>query len=217
MIVTSKVPKGTYLDLCTELEYSNISNMCIKESWQSEYSIPENLQNIVWDMLAAAYQSHGTDKDGNDLYDEEWKYNCYLTLKHEYVNPGSLGNRPGWHIDGFKSDQINFIWFDGLPTEVALGEFTLTNDHDISMVEMNRQAKKKHKVYLESKTVYDMDKELVHRPVINLSEEAILRTFIKLTFTKETFNCIHNAWNYKLPHIKGYMSPKQSRNHGVII
>ena len=210
MQVNSIMPSGIYLDPCMTFEYCNISNMCIKEKRHSEYSIPENLEFLVNQVLSTIYEA------SDHIYKNDWDYNCYLSIKHEYVNPGSLGNRPGWHIDGFKSDQHNFIWFDALPTKIALGTFDLTNDHDISLVEMEEQAKTKTKLVLESKHLYEMSHELVHSPCRNDTDEPILRTFIKVTFTKETFNCMNNAWNYRLPHVQGYAKPKCTRNHGVL-
>ncbi|ADG59958.1 hypothetical protein Acj9p058 [Acinetobacter phage Acj9] len=208
--VTSRTPPGVHLDFCTDFEYCNISNMCIKQAGHSEYQIPANIEHIVWEAIAAVHELN------EQLYNDDWLYNCYLTLKHEYVNPSSTGTRPGWHIDGFMSDQKNFIWSDCLPTQVALGDFKLSLHHDLSLHEMERDVRGRPIVQLASKMMYELDQEVVHAPVVNETSSPILRTFLKLTYTKDEFNCARNAWNYKLPNVRGFKTPGASRNHGVL-
>ena len=209
----SEAPKGILLRINTrELDYCNHMLMCIKQVGSSEYSAPDNLRLIVEEMLSGVYAL------SPHMYNNDSNYNCYLSVKHEYVNGGSVGNRPDWHIDGFKSDQRNFIWFDSIPTEVCAGRFHLTYDHDTSLDEMTKQASGDDKVLhkLPIQTVYEMDQECVHRPTYNKTDRAVLRTFIKLTFSKEVFNGFGNAWNYKLPHIQPTAPRKEIRNHGTL-
>lgn len=213
MIIHSLIPNGDYADYdVSELEHCNIVYMCIKQSGCSEYCIPNNLEPLVNEMLSDIY------KLSEDLYENDWTKYCYLTIKRQYVQPNTLGNREGWHIDGFKSDQENFIWSDhsAIPTEVCIGEFDLTNDHEKSLIEMSKQASKSFKYQLSSKVLYKLDQECVHRATANNLSEAILRTFIKITFSKELFNCYGNAWNYKLPHIKPTAFRGDTRNHSVL-
>ena len=212
--IKSGIPKNSIfmpIDTST-LEFCNHSYMCIKQEGSSEYRIPENLQLIVDTMLSGIYQV------SRYLYDNSYTYNCYLTIRHEYVNPGSFGNRPGWHIDGFKSDQHNFIWMDILPTDVCDGEFRLSNDHYISLNEMMEQSCENDKFVrvLDVNTLYEMDQSCVHQPAVNNIRQPRLRTFIKFTFSREQFNAFGNAWNYKIPHIRPTQHRHDSRNHGVI-
>lgn len=213
MIVQSKLITGIPLELNTSnMEFSNIVYMCIKQANNSEYHIPDNLEYIVNRVISSIYRS------SDYLYQNDWKYNCYLTIKHSYVSPQSTDNRPGWHIDGFKSDQHNFIWFDSIQTEVCAGIFDLTNDHDISLEEMHIQSIENDKFIhtLTKNTLYEMDHNCVHRPSYNKTDKAILRTFIKITYSTEMFNCIGNAWNYKLPHIRYNKTRNEIRNHTVL-
>lgn len=194
----------------TQLDFCNHAYMCISQEGSSEYSIPANLEDIVNPILSNIYELSPY------LYDNDYRYNCYLTIKHEYVNGGSFGNRPGWHIDGFKSDQHNFIWFDILPTEVCVGKFRLSDDHELSLDEMTIQSKDKFNHLLTENTLYEMNQSCVHRPGINNTRSPYLRTFIKITFSKELFNCFGNAWNYKLPHIRPSAYRQSNRNHSVL-
>ena len=93
-----------------------------------------------------------------------------------FVQPNTFGNREGWHIDGFLGgDQINFIWSNSLPTEVALGVFNLSEDHHKSLLEMNEQVKEN--IFLQTNTLYKLDQTCIHRPSINTSNQSVLRTW----------------------------------------
>ena len=52
----------------------------------------------------------------------------YLTAKTLWVSGDNIGNRPGWHSDGFGTDDVNYIWYDRAPTEFISDNFTLPDD-----------------------------------------------------------------------------------------
>lgn len=211
--IHSKIPRGVVANYdVDELEYCNIVYMCIKQKGCSEYQIPHNLEYLTNMVLSDIYRL------SPNLYDDDWTKYCYLTIKKGYITPNNVGNREGFHIDGFKSDQENFIWSncDKTPTEVAVGNFLLTDDHNEALIEMERQVSKCFKHQLSTNVLYEMDQNCVHRPTYNKTNEAVLRTFIKITFTQELFNCFGNAWNYKLPHIKPTKHRLDTRNHGKL-
>ena len=213
LCVHSKIPNGVVANYdVSELEYCNIVYMCIKQAGCSEYQIPSNLELLVNQVIGDIY------KLNENLYENDWTKYCYLTIKKMYMQPNTLGNREGFHIDGFKSDQENFIWSDcaETPTEVAIGNFLLSNDHEKSLDEMREQSTKWFKYQLSTNTLYEMNQKCVHRPTVNNTNKAILRTFIKITYSKELFNCYGNAWNYKLPHIKPNKNRNEHRNHSVL-
>lgn len=212
MKINSIRPNGIMSKYNTdELEYCNIVYMCIKNIGSSEYNIPDNLKQLIDCVISDIYRL------SSSLYDNDWTKYCYLTIKKGYVQPNSYGNREGWHIDGFLSDQENFIWSDcdATPTEVSIGEFDLTPDHEKSIDEMLVQSSYYSKHQLKSNVLYEMNQECVHKPTKNYTNKAVLRTFIKVTFSKELFNCYGNAWNYKLPFIKPSKHRGEFRNHSV--
>ncbi len=213
--ILSEIPKGIPLnlnDLVQTLEYCNIVYMCIKQAGCSEYQIPSNLETLINQVIGSIY------KLNENLYEDDWTKYCYLTIKKMYVQPNTSGNREGFHIDGFKSDQENFIWSDcaETPTEVAIGNFLLSNDHEKSLGEMIVQSSKCFKYQLSPNTLYEVDHKCVHRPTVNNTNKTILRTFIKITYSKELFIGIGNAWNYMLPHIKPTKNRSVERNHGTL-
>ncbi len=213
MIIQSILPQSWPLKIDGEkLEFCNIVYMCIKQANNSEYKIPDNLAAVVNQIISSVHAI------SDHLYENDWKYNCYITIKRDYVAPNSTGKRPGWHIDGFKSDQHNYIWSDCIPTEVCTGKFELSNDHEISLEEMLTQSRGNDKFThtLLENTLYEMNQECVHRPSVNNTDNSILRTFIKITYSTELFNCAGNAWNYKLPHIVYDKKRSADRNHTVL-
>lgn len=210
--IVSEIPKGIPLnlnDLVQRLEYCNIIYMCIKESNSCTYKIPDNMLAILEPILNIIWA------EGLEQYQNKY---CYVTIKKIYVQPQTVGNREGLHIDGFLSDQCNFIWFDSLPTAVAVGEFNLSEDHKKSLEEIEKQMNENgyDSFMLSNNHLYELTQNCVHGPIENYTNSVILRTFIKVTFSEELFNGLGNAWNYMLPHIKPTKNRSVERNHGTM-
>lgn len=210
--ILSEIPTGIALnldDLVQRLEYCNIVYMCIKESNSCIYKIPDNILAILEPILNTIWLENS--KQYEDKY-------CYVTIKKMYVQPQTVGNREGLHIDGFLSDQRNFIWFDSIPTAVAVGKFNLSEDHHLSLEEIKEQVEKNDygSRMLRCNHLYELTQNCVHEPTENFKDSVVLRTFIKVTFSKELFNGFGNAWNYMIPHIKSNKNRSAERNHGTI-
>ena len=47
----------------------------------------------------------------------------YLTAKHIFATPDNVGNRAGYHSDGFGTDDINYIWANEYPTIFCIQDF----------------------------------------------------------------------------------------------
>lgn len=60
----------------------------------------------------------------------------------------------------------------------------------------------KEVVLSEVNKLYYLGRECVHKPMVNESDDVVVRTFFKLTITKRLFESKGNAWNYLIPHIK---------------
>jgi hypothetical protein len=57
----------------------------------------------------------------------------YVTARRGFAAPGNPLNRPGWHADGFGTDDVNYIWADAYPTRIAEGEMEgISDDHVVS-------------------------------------------------------------------------------------
>jgi hypothetical protein len=115
----------------------------------------------------------------------------YLTVKHQYV-VGS-GNRPGWHIDGFLSHDINYIWSDCVPTEFCIQEFDLSPDHEDSIIQMGEQACRSNFWKPQNNELVRLTPSIVHRAVE--SDITQLRTFVKISCSNSQYNLKGNATN----------------------
>lgn len=134
-----------------------------------------------------------TDADTTGRY-------VYVTAKSMYVDSNCLGNRPGWHIDGFMSNgDVNYIWYDSNPTEFAIQDFDcIPYDDQASMIELERQIDHQSIVTYPSNTLLKLDETVVHRatPIA----EPCFRTFIKITVSDHRFTSFGNSRNYLLDY-----------------
>lgn len=150
--------------------------------------------------------------------DMDWKlfdYYIYLTVKHLYVTPDNIGNRPGWHIDGYLSDDINYIWWDKHSPVIAEGEFRLVEDHEESLHQMNEQA-----CFMDWRTFPDnsflrLDNTVVHKsPEI---AEGCMRAFVKISVSKHKYNLQGNAHNHLFDYNWQMHSRSVGRNHPYVV
>lgn len=133
----------------------------------------------------------------------------YVTAKHRYVTPDSM-NRPGWHCDGFMTDDVNYIWSDCVPTEFAFQYLELTQDDAISMQEMEDQIKAENIRTYEAGDLLRLTQEHVHRvPVCDYSG---MRTFFKLTGSNSKFDLKGNTHNYLIDYDWPMRERKEDRN-----
>lgn len=179
--------------------------MPISMAGRCEIELPKRLMYTL-DLIAPAC---------NDC---EWidKY-IYLTVKSMFVDSACIGNRPGWHIDGFQSNgDINYIWYDANPTEFAVQSFSqIPNDDQASMVEIENQIIHSSIKQYSSSTLLKLDESVVHRATPNAV--TCFRTFIKITVSEHKFTNFGNSHNHLLDYNwpTGERQPlKRNLDHG---
>ena len=139
----------------------------------------------------------------NDVGERAWFDNyVYVTVKKMFVSPQVTANRPGWHADGFGTNDLNYIWYDELPTLFAEGEdFHITEgDHIKSLEEFERDANSPANkiVTYQPKTLLKLDPYVVHAVDTNVKEQ-IMRTFVKVSISRDRYNLKDNSINPLLP------------------
>tara|TARA_R110000782_G_scaffold144871_2_gene237686 strand:- start:5050 stop:5904 length:855 start_codon:yes stop_codon:yes gene_type:complete len=132
---------------------------------------------------------------GRDKWNQSY---VYLTAKHMYQPPNSSFNRHGYHTDGFLTDDINYIWSDKFPTIFNTTNFNLTLDDRISIGEMEEQAKPENEVIYPDKSIVRLNQYNIHK--VGDSSAGGMRTFIKVSFSKDKYDLIGNAHNYLLDY-----------------
>jgi len=159
--------------------------------------IKRALASILPDWLAASY--------------------VYITAKTLWVTPDNPGNRPGWHSDGFMTDDLNFIWSDRSPTLFWQPEkrVAFTQDHHASLAEMEAAAESdvEHHVTYRDKSLLLLDQRVIHR-VANVTK-AGMRTFVKISVSKHRYNLVGNSINHLLSPDWDYVERIEERNHPI--
>lgn len=133
----------------------------------------------------------------------------YLTAKHLYQTPGCSFNRPGWHADGFMTDDVNYIWYDKDPTVFNSSEFVLTMHDMHSISDMMAQAEPNNNTTYPINTLLRLDQYNIHRVG---DPTPGLRNFLKVSFSKDKYDLIGNSHNYKLNYQWDMKQRKAQRN-----
>lgn len=160
------------------------------------FRVPDNLQWIyplLWEM----------DRIDRDDY-------VYITAKHMYQAKGESYNRLGFHTDGFGTEDINYLWSDCNPTEFYVQDFELSDDHEKSMVQMGEQALATRQVLYPNNTLLKLDQYVVHR--VNKYAEDGMRTFVKISVSKDRYNLQGNSHNYLFDYSWEMVERKNTRN-----
>ncbi len=71
---------------------------------------------------------------------ERYRY-VYVSARKGWATPDNPLNRPGWHCDGFGTNDMNFVWWRGPGTRFICGKWQVTTDHLESLEEFDRFAR----------------------------------------------------------------------------
>lgn len=157
------------------------------------------VENRLWvfnDLIVKAITDY-ISKFGEDNYNKSY---IYLTVKHRYQSKESPLNRLGYHSDGFGTDDINYIWYDKNPTIFNSTHFRLSNDHNKSLQEMEYQALKWLEKSYPVNTLLRLNQYCIHKVNDSVNIEEGMRTFVKVSFSKDKYDLIGNTHNYKLDY-----------------
>lgn len=129
--------------------------------------------------------------------------NIYITVKKMYVSPQQTANRPGWHADGFGTNDLNYVWYDCLPTEFAVGDnFNITEgDHVKSLQEFDEQSRQSVVTTYPCKHLLRLDPFVVHR--VAMADAQMMRTFVKISVSEDLYNLKDNSINPAFPELFG--------------
>lgn len=182
-------------------------------------ALPPNLAQFK-PLIDAVQKDLKTNDQWRHEHDNKWTNSyIYLTAKTLWVEGTYIGNRPGWHIDGYGTYDINYIWADRAPTDFLILNETinLSNDCDESLAEMERLAKNAHPGLFRTypdKHLLRLDNTVIHRSPVNFPSG--MRTFIKISVSHEKYNLKGNAVNHLLPETHWQLVDRQlARNHPV--
>lgn len=169
-------------------------------------TIPENLTQYMPIINAVV----------SDIDPDTWTDSyVYITAKTLFVSPENPGNRPGWHSDGFLTDDLNYIWADANPTVFwypETGKASFAADHQLSIPEMDGLCEHDtagHVTY-PLKHLLKLDQTVLHKvaPVTTPG----MRTFVKVSVSKHVYALKGNSINHRLKLRAAYGTRAVERN-----
>lgn len=175
-------------------------------------TLPDNLRHFK--PLVMAAMRHEDDVNYG-LFENGY---VYLTAKTLWVSGEYIGNRPGWHSDGFGTDDVNYVWSDRAPTEFLKLEEprSLSSDCRESMEQMTDIASFSKRygssvVTYPDKHLLRLDQSVIHRSPVKFSPG--MRTFVKVSFSNDQYDLKGNSVNHKLDLDWQLVDRKLDRNH----
>lgn len=150
---------------------------------------------------------------------DNWRISyVYLTAKTLWISDDYIGNRPGWHSDGFDTDDINYVWCDREPTEFLDLELTLPlpSDCAASMRRMEEWARFPLRygsriTKYPDKHLLRLDQSVIHRCPVGFAPG--MRTFVKVSISHDRYDLEGNSINHLLGE-QWSLKPRQiERNH----
>ncbi len=118
----------------------------------------------------------------------------YVTAKRRFASPDNPLNRPGWHCDGFGTDDLNYVWMDKWGSRVALQDFTNIDPSHARSME-NFEAQIKGWDILSPMMIYRLSPYVVHNTPL-IPDAGGMRSFIKISVSNYPYNLIGNSHNH---------------------
>tara|TARA_R110000782_G_scaffold172548_2_gene264143 strand:+ start:827 stop:1435 length:609 start_codon:yes stop_codon:yes gene_type:complete len=201
--MTHPINIGKFTTTCKELMY--VLYMPVRLAGQYTITVPKSLAGYT-DLVKMALAYEGCKAEG--------KY-VYLTVKSLWVESHCVGGRPGWHADGFGTDDINYVWVNRGSTEFCNQRFDLSDDHNFSLVQMEAQARQENIIQYPELDVIRIDASNIHRCPENASSG--YRTFARVSISNNKYNLAGNAHNHDISYNWTMNERSLERNHTTIL
>lgn len=181
---------GTFeLTSVPEMMFVQYLPIKMRDNGLVDMRVPKNLDPFSLVIGAAACAFVG--EYGLDKFVDSY---IYISAKRMWQDKGNQFNRGGWHCDGFMTDDINYVWSDSAPTVFNRTKLDLTQDDTISMRELEVKTLRQLDMIYPDKSLLRLNQYVIHR--VNPSPEAGMRSFIKISFSKDKYDLEGNAHNH---------------------
>lgn len=194
---------GTYNIQCKEMLFYQYLPIKLIGQLGIKYEIRLKCFEKLIDNICRDY----INKFGFEMFKNSY---VYLTAKYMYQIPNCSFNRNGYHSDGFLTDDVNYIWSDCHPTIFNSSDFNLTLADSISLKEMDEQALPENEIAFDNNTLLRLNQYNIHK-VAEINTPS-MRTFVKVSFSKDKYDLIGNAHNYLLDYNWTLTTRKTERN-----
>lgn len=167
----------------------------------SDVRLPPNVE-VCRPLIAAALE-YGVE-DGRNVLGEY----VYLSARKGWASPDNPLNRPGWHCDGFGTDDLNFVWWSGPGTRFAVQKFHgIDESHISSLAQFEKQVDERKVIKCKARGLYAIDPYCVHATPI-IQAPGCMRQYIKVSLSRHQYNLENNSRNY----LFDYSWPLHSRD-----
>lgn len=119
----------------------------------------------------------------------------YISARKGWATKDNPLNRPGWHADGFGTDDVNMVWWTGPGTRFALQPFEgIEADHCRSLEQFDEQVRPECIHTYPEKKLFVIHPDVVHAtPII---EVPCMRQYVKISLSNNRYNLENNSHNY---------------------
>lgn len=156
---------------------------------QGDIRLPPNLEGGVHEMISMA-MLHSLRHNKR-----AYRY-VYLSARKGWATPDNPLNRPGWHCDGFGTNDVNYIWWTGPGTRFAIQPFQgIVSDHNRSMKQFDEQVNPALVTTYPEKGLFMIDPSVVHATPI-IEPPGCMRQYIKISMSDAQYNLENNSHNY---------------------
>ena len=137
---------------------------------------------------------------------------AYLSARKGWASPDNPLNRPGWHCDGFGTDDMNYVWWSGPGTRFAVQEFSYVSaDHLVSQKQFEEQIDDQKIIHPPERHLYALDPYVVHATPL-IKGPGCMRQFVKISLSDHRYNLENNSHNYLLDYDWPLHSRDEIRN-----
>lgn len=123
----------------------------------------------------------------------------YISARKGWASPDNPLNRPGWHCDGFGTDDMNYVWWVGPGTRFAIQDFEVSPDHNVSLQQFEEQVDLANVVTYPERTLLAIDPYCVHATPL-VPAPGCWRQFVKISLSDHIYNLEDNSHNYMLDY-----------------
>lgn len=175
-----------------EMMYYLYLPVMMRDETMYDVRLPDNV-NCTWPLIkeVLAYCSRTM---------RTYQY-VYLSARKGWATPDNPLNRPGWHCDGFGTDDLNFVWWKGPGTRFWVGDVPaqfepISKDHLYSLQQFDGIARHMPTNIMSppQKRLYAITPKCIH--ATPLIEQGCMRQYIKISCSNHRYNLADNSHNY---------------------
>ena len=135
----------------------------------------------------------------------------YLSVENRYIPADTCQKRPGWHVDGYLTNDETYIYTKSSDTTEYINQsnIELGPIDDLEALHQFNTYKGGEIVHINSGHLYNL-KRCIHRsPTITKGHK---RLFVKISFSNDRYNLYGNSKNYLFDYDWKYVERDNERN-----